>query len=255
MVDGESACFTVVFFDGVCEIKMGVRIYSSLDYKTFRLGLSQRLGISQNQMIVYLVNRNDSKSSTRTLITRKVDFSAIVRIQDSFFLVELKRARKSGMQKARQREFEFGKKYSVNQSPPVPEKFFLLRRNQPVLNNQLCQDQIAPPEFALHNERWQNLQIQRQKYEMVMSAESNLNKNPSAGLNLDLLPRTPQSLKVSTASASNPPFCNECSEARKKGTTALFHCCVYDVVTTGFRPTAGPIARPRRASSGLALKI
>ncbi|XAR52695.1 hypothetical protein NMG60_11020891 [Bertholletia excelsa] len=223
MVVGASACFRVVFSDGVREITTGVTIYSWLDYENFSLSLCRRFGISESQMIVRLIKWMDSNSSIKILITRKADFSAIVRERFSFFLVELTGARMS-------------------------QRLFLLRRNQPELNIQLYQDQIAPPRSALYNERCQNLQIRRERDKMIMSAESNLNKYSSAGLNLDLLPRIAESLKVPRATANNKPtFCNECAEAREKGTTAPFHCCPYDVVVERFRSSAGPIARPRRA--------
>uniref|UniRef100_A0A5B7AJZ8 DUF7138 domain-containing protein n=1 Tax=Davidia involucrata TaxID=16924 RepID=A0A5B7AJZ8_DAVIN len=249
----------VVFFDGEREINIGnVKIHPSLEFKNFQSVLSQKIGISPNQISVYLVDRKKPKSAPedrrKIPITGKVNFSAITREKDCFFLVVLKRSRRERRRKPKQGAVEFSDYLPENKWSPSPEKLLLLRRNQPELNVSQVSgyvspyyNQITPSEFVDFNSRLQNLQIGREQYLMM---ESNFNLNSSVNSNLDLesFPRIEDSYAVSTMMTNNRALCEECTSAERNGQSAPFHCCIYDAVTVGFRSQAGPIARPPKAS-------
>ncbi|KAL0309449.1 UNVERIFIED_CONTAM: hypothetical protein Sradi_5887200 [Sesamum radiatum] len=68
MVEGGGGpAFPVLFFDGEREMNIGdVKINPTLEYKPFQLMLSQKIGISPNQISIYLVDRrNNPKSPSR----------------------------------------------------------------------------------------------------------------------------------------------------------------------------------------------
>ncbi|GFY97957.1 hypothetical protein Acr_12g0004980 [Actinidia rufa] len=216
--DGRGANFPVMFSDGEREINIGsVTIHPSLEFKTFQSGLSNKIGISPNQITVYLVylkNTNLPMEGRRQIpVTSKMNFAA------------------SGI--------DFGDYLPENEFLPSPEKLLLLRRNQPYLSNPPASgysspryDRISPLEFSDFNERLRKLQIRRDNYEMMMES------NVIATANLD---------SDSSTVSHNRPICEECEIAREKETSAPFHWCVFDTVVVGFRSPAGPIARPRKA--------
>ncbi|KAL6993860.1 hypothetical protein U1Q18_011972, partial [Sarracenia purpurea var. burkii] len=71
----------------------------------FQSGLSQRIGISPNQITVYLVYSKKTKSSTeirrKIPVTGKVNFATIAKETDCFFLVVLKGSRRNRRLKPR----------------------------------------------------------------------------------------------------------------------------------------------------------
>ncbi|THG16664.1 hypothetical protein TEA_006509 [Camellia sinensis var. sinensis] len=172
-----------------------------------------------------------------------MNFAAVVKETDCFFLAVLKRTRRNRRPKPKQKQGGGGS--GVEFVDYLPEKLLLLRRNQPEVNNLGHYNQIASPEFLNYNERLMNLQIQRENYAMLM------NSNAISTLNLDLgLDSDSDSFSEERFgdSIATQPFCEECANARRKGITAPFHCCVLDPVVKGFRSTAGPIARPRKSA-------
>lgn len=88
------------------------------------------------------------------------------------------------------------------------------------------------------------MQIQRDNYARIM-----MNSDVISTLASDLnsFPVTEDVFRVSSMTADKQPFCEECANASMMGRTAPFHSCVFDAVVVGFRSTAGPIARPRKA--------
>ncbi|KAI7992922.1 hypothetical protein LOK49_LG12G01959 [Camellia lanceoleosa] len=252
MVDGGGANFPVVFYDGEREINMGsVRIEASQDFKNFQSGLSQKIGISPNQITIYLVDCKKPKSSTEVRrkipVTGKMNFAAVVKETDCFFLAVLKRTRRNRRPKPKQKQGGSGS--GVEFVDYLPEKLLLLRRNEPELNNLGRYNQIASPEFLNYNERLMNLQIQRENYAMLMNSNaiSTLNLDLDSDLGLDSDPDSFSEERFGDSIATRP-FCEECANARMKGITAPFHCCVLDPLVKGFRSTAGPIARPRKSA-------
>lgn len=73
--------FPVIFFDGEREINIGnIRIQPTLLFKAFQLVLSERIGISPNQISIFLCDRKGSKFENRKiLITGKSNFTLISR--------------------------------------------------------------------------------------------------------------------------------------------------------------------------------
>ncbi|KAK8921043.1 hypothetical protein KSP39_PZI020901 [Platanthera zijinensis] len=91
-----AASFPVVLFDGEREIEFGsILVHPSLGFRRFQTIISQKIGISVNQISSSLVRRKKARSSPE--IARKVpinessDFSAISRERNCFVLVTLKR--------------------------------------------------------------------------------------------------------------------------------------------------------------------
>ncbi|CAN4089626.1 unnamed protein product [Withania somnifera] len=128
---GEGPEFPVAFFDGESEMNIGtIRIYPLLEFKAFQLMLSQRIGISPNQISIYLCDRKSSKFEDRRRIpiTGKANFGLISREKDCFFLVVLKRSRKSRNRKA-------AVKMEFNGGGFSPENLILLRRTDPEINH------------------------------------------------------------------------------------------------------------------------
>lgn len=131
--------FRVVFYDGEREMNIGhVRIYPSLDLKTFQSILSQKIGISPNQMSIYLVDRKKPKlpheDRRKILITGRVSFALIASEKDCFILAVLKRSRRERRRKLKNGNVEFGDNLMGNNFPSAPENLLLLR-NQPELKN------------------------------------------------------------------------------------------------------------------------
>ncbi|CAN4113969.1 unnamed protein product [Withania somnifera] len=131
MVEGGAGPeFPVVFFDGEREMNIGsIRIYPLLEFKAFQLMLSQRIGISPNQISIYLADEKSSKFEDRRRIpiTGKANFGLISREKDCFILVVLKRSRKS---KNKKTVVKTG--YAGGFSP---ENLILLRRTNPEINH------------------------------------------------------------------------------------------------------------------------
>lgn len=129
MEGGAGPEFPVVFFDGEREMNIGsIRVYPLLEFKAFQLMLSQRIGISPNQISIYLCDRKSSKFEDRRRIpiTGKSNFGLIAVEKNCFFLVVLKRSRKSRNKKAAKMEFAGG---------ISPENLILLRRTDPEMNH------------------------------------------------------------------------------------------------------------------------
>ncbi|KAG8376818.1 hypothetical protein BUALT_Bualt09G0103400 [Buddleja alternifolia] len=257
MVEGGGGpAFPVLFFDGEREMNIGdVKINPTLEYKPFQLMLSQKIGISPNQISIYLVDRRKhasppfSEERRRIPITGKVNFGLICRQKDCCFLVVLKRSRKSRNRRERMISgVEFSDFLPENEfTPPpmhtMPENLILLRRNQQLP----FYDQITQSGLADLNDRLQNLRVQRENYQFAM-AKGNLNSpNYSPGghgleprwspnLDVDLIPNidgsfpvVPSPTMMMTKTESKKPFCGECVNAMKNGSaTTSFHHCVND---------------------------
>ncbi|CAH9068416.1 unnamed protein product [Cuscuta epithymum] len=250
--------FPVLFFDGEQEINIGtIRIHPMMDFKAFQFILSKRIGISPNQISIYLC---DTKADRKRIpITGKVNFAFIAREKDCFFLAVLKRSRKARNRKAKMNWMADYRDYLTEielAPPPRPENLILLRRNQPELSVAMdpgfpeyeppYHDQISQAELAGLNHRLHSLKIQRENYAMAM-ARSNpdpvgaVNPNPKSGLDPDAFPSIQDS--YSTMTKKEKSSCKEC-RSTKNGKTAGFHPCVNDPVIPGkFRSRAGPIRR------------
>ncbi|KAK9290822.1 hypothetical protein L1049_009000 [Liquidambar formosana] len=244
--------FPVVFFDGEREINIGnVGVHPSLEFKNFQSILSQKIGISPHQISVYLADRKKSKSPEnrrRIPITGKVNFSAIVRERDCFFLVVLKRSRRERRRKHEQslRENYDYPSFSMRaEQSEVPEKMILLRRNSELTNQPFSgfispyYDQIAASEYLEYSNRIRELRAQRERYLMVSSPNSNPYSRPDENYAVNTM---------NDAASDDGIVCEECLVAKMKGRPVGFHWCVYDAVTVGFRSPVGPIARPAKGS-------
>ncbi|PIN04001.1 hypothetical protein CDL12_23468 [Handroanthus impetiginosus] len=261
---GGGPAFPVVFFDGEREMNIGdVSINPALEYKPFQLMLSQKIGISPNQISIYLVDRKkNSKSSfsedrRRIPITGKVNFGSICRQKDCCFLVVLKRSRKSRNRRERMiSSVEFADflpedEFPQTPSRPMPDSLILLRRDQPAS----FYDQITQSEIDELNGRLQSLRIQAENYQKAM-AKGNVNYPElfvDPNLNLDSFPaiddihRVNSTKLMMTKNETNKAFCEECRNAKKDGETASFHHCVNDTVITRFTTRLGPINRPNKS--------
>ncbi|KAL2463979.1 Uncharacterized protein Fot_51935 [Forsythia ovata] len=130
MVDGGGGnAFPVVFFDGEREMNIGsVNIDGTMQYKSFQLMLSHKIGISPNQISIYLVDqkRNSKFEDRRRIpITGKVNFALISREKDCCFLVVLKRSRKSRNRRVGMNGLEFADFLPENDYTPEPVLVFL----------------------------------------------------------------------------------------------------------------------------------
>lgn len=272
MVEGGGGpAFPVVFFDGEREMNIGdVKINPTLEYKPFQQMLSQKIGISPNQISIYLVDRKKNPKSPfsedrrRIPITGKVNFGLICRQKDCCFLVVLKRSRKSRNRRERTiNGLEFADFLPENEfSRPtmhsVPENLILLRRNQQLPFH----DQITQSELADLNDRLQSFRVQRENYQMAM-AKGNLNSpsfsldhgldpNPIPNTSMDLVPNIDDwywvrpGTMMMTNNDTKKAFCEECVKAEKNGSTTSFHPCVNDAVISRFTTRLGPIRRPNK---------
>ncbi|KAL1566105.1 hypothetical protein AAHA92_01748 [Salvia divinorum] len=207
MVD--DGVFPVAFFDGEREMDIGgVRIGPAMDYKSLQLMLSEKIGISPNQISIYLVGRRRSRKSPfaddrrRIPVTGKANFAAICRLKECCFLVVLKRSRKSRSRRGG------GGDFAARIAQPEP-RLVLLRRSQPA---------IARPEGG--------------------GAESRL---PRGGL------FDPAWLAADGGGGRGGAFfCEECWSAERDGGTTSFHHCINDAVVTQFTTRLGPINRPNK---------
>ncbi|EYU18125.1 hypothetical protein ABFS82_10G062100 [Erythranthe guttata] len=265
MVEGGGGpAFPVLFFDGEREMNIGdVKIHPTLEYKPFQLMLSQKIGISPNQISIYLVHlpRSNHKSPfpeerRRIPITGKVNFGLICRQRDCCFLVVLKRSRKSRNRRERTANaVEFADFLLENEfspprirSLPVPENLILLRRNQaaPPLYDQFNRSDL--------NDRLESLRIQRENYQMAMARvnfDSDPNPNPGTGMGMDSIPMVDGWYDVPSTATNKEikmAYCEECANAKKNGYTASasFHLCVNDPVVKPFTTRLGPINPPNK---------
>lgn len=242
MVEGsKGSVFPVIFFGGDREINIGnIRIQPTLVFKPFQLMLSERIGISPNQISIYLCDCKGKFEDRRKIpITGKANFEVISREKNCFFLVVMKRSRKARNRKAKPNGVEFGeflKENAFSQHFSSSENLILLRRNQPEVN--LLYDRITQTELANMNERVQNLQLQRENFDLVMQKS-----NPNL-MHLN----SPNSFpRIQDTFPTKKSLCHECANASSNGETSTFHHCNNDAVLVGsFRSHSGPINRPAK---------
>lgn len=215
---GGGVSFPVVFFDGECETGIGnVVIHPAMDFKAFQSILSRKIGISTHQFSVYIADSNNPRN--RVPITAKVNFSAISREKDCFFLVVLKRSRRSGARKGKN-DGQSSPQVPIKKEPPA--NVMLLRRSGDGGNNMM-----DPRVFTGLDE------FERRVRDIQMEKERYLANLGMANLRIER--------------ESKGTVCEVCEKAKVVGRVVGFHWCVYDAVTSGFRSHAGPIARPRKA--------
>ncbi|KAH6798914.1 hypothetical protein C2S51_035398 [Perilla frutescens var. frutescens] len=236
MVDdaGVSPAFPVSFFDGEREMDIGdVRINPAMDYKSFQLMLSEKIGISPNQISIYLVNRKRSRKSSfsddrrRIPITGKANFGAICRQKECCFLVVLKRSRKS--RSRRERMIGSGDFARGNESSsPAPERLILLRRSQP---SSFC-DRVVQSEVDGLNGQLRELGVRGDAKSPLLIGDS--------------FPAIDSTWLVMKRNEEKRGSCEECTHAEKNGGTVSFHPCINDAVITRFTTRLGPINRPNK---------
>ncbi|XP_004228589.2 uncharacterized protein [Solanum lycopersicum] len=239
MVEGGAGPeFPVVFYDGEREMNIGsIRIYPLLEFKAFQLMLSQRIGISPNQISIYLCDRKTSKFEDRRRIpiTGKANFSLIAREIDCFFLVVLKRSRKSRNRKIIKPGGGF---VTENESfssvkPPPPGNPILLRRTHPNQFGSPFFDQISPLELENLNDKLQSLKIQRDDYNYSMGVSSiPMHRN-------NPFPRIQDTFPVKMKAK-----CEQCRKGNN-GNEEIpsFHHCKNDPVIVGvYRSRFGPVS-------------
>ncbi|GMI71096.1 hypothetical protein HRI_000778900 [Hibiscus trionum] len=217
---GGASPFPVVFFDGECETSIGdVVVHPAMDFKAFQSILARKIGISPHQFSVYIAYNNNPRN--RVPITGKVNFSAVSREKECFFLVVLKRSRRSRTRKGKNAKSS-PTMAAVKKEPPA--NAMLLRRGD-VGGNNLMEARLFTglDEFE---RRVRDLQMEKERY-LVNLGSANLR----------------------IARESKSLVCEECENAKAVGRDAGFHWCVYDTVTFGFRSHVGPIARPGKAST------
>lgn len=232
--------FPIVFSDGETETDIGnVVVNDALEFKLFLSLLSNKIGISPHQFTVFLSSPDTRR---RIPITGKVNFGAISREKNCFFLVELKRSRRekrrsknSQIQHHHHQDFQeneydntasFGAHKPVNKSLSL-ENVMLLRRGMEIEN-------VAGLGFPFagrveYENRIRELQMEKERYLMNMG----LGRSDGLGLGLG-------------RGGGVAVVCEECSRAKAMGREVGFHWCAYDAVTFGFRSPAGPISRPAK---------
>ncbi|MCD7453094.1 hypothetical protein HAX54_019672 [Datura stramonium] len=247
MVEGGAGPeFEVVFFDGEREMNIGsIRVYPMLEFKAFQLMLSQRIGISPNQISIYMCDRKSSKFEDRRRIpiTGKANFGLIACEKDCFFLVVLKRSRKSRNRKTAKSDYGGG--FMTENEFPVstpPDNLILLRRNQPDMNHlglgSSFYDQISQTELENLNDQLQSLKIQRDNYTTIGMSQLNptlihLN-NPYP----DPFPRIQDTFPTKSK-------CKHCKGNNGNEKILNFHHCTNDpAIVGGYRSRFGPVRRP-----------
>ncbi|KAG6529500.1 hypothetical protein ZIOFF_011699 [Zingiber officinale] len=222
--------FPVVFFDGDREIDVGsVPLYSSLGFKKFQAIVSQRIGVSAQQISLSLVRRKKARVSPD--VRRKVpidetsDFASIVCERDCFILASLRRSRRERRGRSRRKGPGAGEEVAL------PE-LKILRRNPARSGFIDPASGLLVPEAVAGIGRWEyevqlrNLQRQRDKFFLSAVADG---------------PLAPFAVPRSPCIAST---CEDCEVAKAEGRLPGFHWCVHDAVTVGFRSMVGPIQRP-----------
>ncbi|KAL0316049.1 UNVERIFIED_CONTAM: hypothetical protein Scaly_1981600 [Sesamum calycinum] len=280
MVDsgGGGRAFPVVFFDGEREMDIGdVKINPALEYKRFQLLLSEKIGISPNQISIYLINRKKnpkapfSEDRRRIPVTGKVNFGSICRQKECSFFVVLKRSRKSRNRRERMiNSVDFANflpqvELSRASVHPLPENLILLRRNQPTpLYDHIIQSELDDLNGRLQlddlNGRLESLRIQREYYQMAMAKGTPNSPNYASehgsdpNLSVDSFPTIEDIYRVNSAwltmttkNETKKAFCEECWNAKENGGTPPFHPCVNDTVITHFTTRLGPINRPNKS--------
>ncbi|KAH0724360.1 hypothetical protein KY284_000225 [Solanum tuberosum] len=247
MVEGGAGPeFPVVFYDGEREMNIGsIRIYPLLEFKAFQLMLSQRIGISPNQISIYLCDRKSSKFEDRRRIpiTGKANFGLIAREKDCFFLVVLKRSRKSRNRKVAKADYAGGFMTENEFSVTPPDNPILLRRTHPdqIGFGSPFFDQISPLELENLNEKLQSLKIQRDNYNYSMGI-SQLNSIPVHRNNPypdpDPFPRIQDTFPMKTKGK-----CEQCKGNNGNEKIPSFHHCKNDPVIVGvYRSRFGPVS-------------
>lgn len=257
---GGSPAFPVVFFDGEKEMNIGeVRVNPTLEYKPFQHMLSQKIGISPNQISIYLVDRRKNPKSPfsedrrRIPITGKVNFGLICRQKECCFLVVLKRSRKTRNRRERAMggleyaELLPGSEFSRPAMHSLPDNLVLLRRNQQVPYH----EQIIQSELTGFNDRLQSLGAQRENYQMAMARGNSTapyfqSSGMDRGHNYDDWNSFHPPKMMMTINDTGKGYCEECVNAKKNGSAPSFHPCVNDAVVIWFTSPVGPICRPNK---------
>ncbi|KAF5750581.1 hypothetical protein HS088_TW03G00920 [Tripterygium wilfordii] len=223
--------FPVVFYDGETEAGIGeVVVYPSLDFKTFQSILSRKIGISSNQFSTYLAD--SKKPRSKIPITAKVNFAAVSRERNCFFLVVLKRSRRD-----RRKNYNIQNEITNKKMNPHAN-VMLLRRDGSVspaitdFGSHMVLDRVG------YENRVRELEMERERYLMNMGLE---------GLSLGKEHRDLNGGSLGSE-GGRKAVCEECVKAKDMERQVGFHWCVYDAVTFGFRSPAGPIARPVKGS-------
>ncbi|KAL3326942.1 hypothetical protein AABB24_037586 [Solanum stoloniferum] len=242
---GKGSVFPVIFFDGEREMNIGnIRIQPTLLFKPFQLMISERIGISSNQISIYLCDRKGSNNRfedrRKMPVTGKANFAVISREKNCFFLVVMKRSRKARNRKVKSNSVEFGDflEETVFSHLSSSENLILLRRNQTEMSQ--LYDRITQMELTSMNERVQNLQLQRETFDLVM-------QNPIPNL---MHLNNPSSFpRIQDTFPTKKSLCYECANTSSNSETSTFHHCNNDVVLVGsFRSRSGPINRPAKLS-------
>ncbi|WMV52495.1 hypothetical protein MTR67_045880 [Solanum verrucosum] len=244
---GKGSVFPVIFFDGEREMNIGnIIIQPTLVFKPFQLMISERIGISPNQISIYLCDRkgynNRFEDRRKMPVTGKANFAVISREKNCFFLVVMKRSRKARNRKVKSNSMEFGEflEETVFSHLSSSENLILLRRNQTEMNQ--LYDRITQMELTSMNERVQNLQLQRETFDLVM-------QNPNPNPNLMHLNNPSSFPRIQDTFPTKKSLCYECANTSSNGETSTFHHCNNDAVLVGsFRSRSGPINRPAKQS-------
>ncbi|CAI9097608.1 OLC1v1034079C1 [Oldenlandia corymbosa var. corymbosa] len=247
MVDGGGgASFPVVFFDGEREINIGnIRVQPMLEFKMFQKMIADGIGISPNQISIYIIHNGSSKEERRKIpITGKVNFSLIIRQKDCFFLVILKRSRRYRGRKLRFNGVDYQDFYSEDDflpSPP-PENVVLLRRNVPEFatgggldgypkpyNQQVNQLGYGhPQDFKLQGDDYRMATVQPGNYlgqNLSMGGANYLNPYQDHGS----FSRIEETMTKNVRGIDGyRATCEECRNAMDAGGSAPFHACAND---------------------------
>lgn len=206
----------VFLHDGEREISIGSAVVRpSLKFSDLQSGISQRLGLSPNQISIYLAERRLYRSWPRKIaVNAKFNFATITGSKDSYFLVFLKRSK--GREKVQ----------SMAKQRLPPENVMLLRRGTGP-SDQLYGGGYSVPivDPYEYDRRMRELAVERERYLMMTMMNSHKNYATVKGADM---------------------FCEECVKAREMSSESKpeFHWCPNDAVIAGFRSPAGPVCRP-----------
>lgn len=241
-----STTIPVLFFDGEREIDIGtVTIDKSMDFRKFQFTVSDKIGISSQQITISLIFHKKSKSR-KIPINEKVNFGLIAFEKDCYFLAVLKRSRRE-RRGFKSRQNLIGNDFFSTSPIDVPQKkFSILRRDEVISPSQFGfvssppyydRQFPAPPENNQYDElryrEYQNqlrsLQIQRENNYMM----SQISYPYHQDLETEYM--------FGSRFGNHMSYCKECSVSSNG---VPFHWC--DAITAGFRSPAGPIAKPRK---------